>query len=164
MNRKSISTNAAVVTCDVCGRTLLRGEIADVFLARRRSGATSASCAPARAVHEGWIREGLDDVLARSRDGRSRSRSLLGRLRSAPRAEAGAEVDEPPARARRTREPAEPSTTPPVDERAGAEVRRARRPSRRRARAGARPPPAAEAPDHGLYARARCTACRRTPT
>jgi hypothetical protein len=33
-------------------------------------------------VHEGWIREGLDDVVARGRDGRNRRGSLLSRLRS----------------------------------------------------------------------------------
>jgi hypothetical protein len=32
VTRKSIATNMAVVSCDVCGRTLLRGENADVFL------------------------------------------------------------------------------------------------------------------------------------
>ncbi|WP_205698591.1 hypothetical protein [Conexibacter sp. SYSU D00693] len=81
MTRKSISTNAAVVACDVCGRTLLRGENADVFL---HGGSRRMVCelCTARAVHEGWIREGLDDVEARSRDHRGRSRSLLGRLRS----------------------------------------------------------------------------------
>lgn len=82
MTRKSISTNAAVVSCDVCGRTLLRGETADVFLHGGHRRMVCELCT-ARAVHEGWIREGLDDVLARQREGRgSRSRSLLGRLRS----------------------------------------------------------------------------------
>ena len=82
MTRKSISTNAAVVSCDVCGRTLLRGETADVFLHGGHRRMVCELCT-ARAVHEGWIREGLDDVLARQRDGRGgRSRSLLGRLRS----------------------------------------------------------------------------------
>jgi hypothetical protein len=82
VTRKSISTNAAVVSCDVCGRTLLRGEHADVFL---HGGARRNVCdlCRARAVHEGWIREGLDDAVARSRDARSRKRggSLLSRLR-----------------------------------------------------------------------------------
>jgi hypothetical protein len=78
LTRKSISTNAPVVSCDVCGRTLLRGEHADVFL---HGGARRMVCdlCTARAVHEGWIREGLDDVQAR-RIERGRGRSLLGRL------------------------------------------------------------------------------------
>jgi hypothetical protein len=33
-------------------------------------------------VHEGWIREGLDDVVARKRDGRGRGPSFLSRLRT----------------------------------------------------------------------------------
>jgi hypothetical protein len=41
-------------------------------------------------VHEGWIREGLDDVVARGRDGRrSRGGSLLSRLRSRREPSAG---------------------------------------------------------------------------
>jgi hypothetical protein len=81
LTRKSITTNPAVVTCDVCGRTLLRGEHADVFLA---GGARRNVCdlCTGRAVHEGWIREGLDDAIARGRDGRHRrGGSLFARLR-----------------------------------------------------------------------------------
>jgi hypothetical protein len=81
VTRKSIQTNGPVVSCDVCGRTLLRGEHADVFL---HGGSRRQVCelCTARAVHEGWIREGLDDATVRSRqDGRRRG-SLLQRLRA----------------------------------------------------------------------------------
>ncbi|MCW3000908.1 MAG: hypothetical protein JWQ20_206 [Conexibacter sp.] len=82
MTRKSITTNPPVVTCDVCGRTLLRGENSDVFLSGGSRRNVCELCT-GRAVHEGWIREGLDDVVARSRDGRNRRRgSLLSRLRT----------------------------------------------------------------------------------
>src|SRR3954464_11779930 len=82
LTRKSITTNPAVVTCDVCGRTLLRGEHADVFIAGGQRRNVCELCT-GRAVHEGWIREGLDDVVARGRDGRHRrGGSLLSRLRS----------------------------------------------------------------------------------
>jgi hypothetical protein len=82
LTRKSITTNPAVVTCDVCGRTLLRGENADVFIAGGQRRNVCELCT-GRAVHEGWIREGLDDVVARGRDGRNRrGGSLLSRLRS----------------------------------------------------------------------------------
>jgi hypothetical protein len=81
LTRKSITTNPAVVTCDVCGRTLLRGENADVFIAGGQRRNVCELCT-GRAVHEGWIREGLDDVVARGRDGRNRRGSLLSRLRS----------------------------------------------------------------------------------
>jgi hypothetical protein len=80
VTRKAITTSHAVVSCDVCGRTLLRGEHADVFLHGGQRRMVCELCTP-RAAHEGWIREGLDD--ARVRDsGDRRSRSLLGRLRS----------------------------------------------------------------------------------
>jgi hypothetical protein len=80
VTRKAITTSHAVVSCDVCGRTLLRGEHADVFLHGGQRRMVCELCTP-RAAHEGWIREGLDD--ARVRDhGDRRSRSLLGRLRN----------------------------------------------------------------------------------
>jgi hypothetical protein len=83
VTRKSITTNPAVVTCDVCGRTLLRGENSDVFLAGGSRRNVCELCT-GRAVHEGWIREGLDGVVAGNRDGRKSRRggSLLSRLRT----------------------------------------------------------------------------------
>jgi hypothetical protein len=82
LTRKAITTNPAVVTCDVCGRTLLRGEHADVFIAGGQRRQVCDLCT-GRAVHEGWIREGLDDVVARGRDGRHRrGGSFLSRLRA----------------------------------------------------------------------------------
>lgn len=80
MTRKSIQTNPPVVTCDVCGRTLLRGETSDVFLAGGSRRNVCELCT-GRAVHEGWLREGLDDVMAHGRERRHRRGSLLSRLR-----------------------------------------------------------------------------------
>ena len=94
MERKSITTTRETVTCDVCGRTLLRGEHADPFIA---GGARRMVCelCIARAANEGWIREGADNALQVRRSGPRGGRSLLGRLRPAraPREPAG----EPPA-------------------------------------------------------------------
>lgn len=82
MTRKTIVTNMAVIGCDVCGRTLLRGENADIFL-HGGSRRTVCELCTTRAMHEGWIREGVDDALGGRRTGeRSSARSLLGRLRS----------------------------------------------------------------------------------
>jgi hypothetical protein len=80
VTRKSISTSTPAVSCDVCGRTLLRGEQADVFL---HGGVRRNVCelCTQRAAHEGWIREGLDDATVRARAHNGRSRSLLARLR-----------------------------------------------------------------------------------
>lgn len=92
MTRKSIVTNGPVISCDVCGRTLLRGESSETFLA---GGARRNVCelCTQRAAHEGWIREGLDGATVRSGGrvrGRVREGSLLGRLRA--RREAAREV------------------------------------------------------------------------
>jgi hypothetical protein len=86
LTRKSITTSHAAVACDVCGRTLLRGEHSDIFLA---GGARRTVCelCTARATHEGWIREGLD-LGAGARRGDARRRSLFGRL-GRPRRENG---------------------------------------------------------------------------
>lgn len=91
--RKSISTSHAIVACDVCGRTLLRGEHADGFLhgGNRR---TVCELCTVRAMHEGWIRDGLDGDLDRTPDRSGNARSLLGRLR-ARRVEAGRPAVEP---------------------------------------------------------------------
>jgi hypothetical protein len=80
VSRKSITTSHAAVACDVCGRTLLRGEQADVFL---NAGARRMVCelCTARATHEGWIREGLDLSTGARRSGEGR-RSIFSRLRS----------------------------------------------------------------------------------
>jgi len=98
MERKSISTTREAVACDVCGRTLLRGEHADPFIA---GGARRMVCelCIARAANEGWIREGADNTLGVRRNGPRSGRSLLGRLRPARPARAAApEPDLPYAR------------------------------------------------------------------
>ncbi len=74
----------------MCGRTLLRGEHSDVFLA---GGARRTVCelCTGRATHEGWIREGLD-LGAGARRGDARRRSPIGRLLRTRRAPNGHEA------------------------------------------------------------------------
>ncbi len=94
MERKSITTSRAAVACDVCGRTLLRGEHADAFIANGSRRMVCELCT-ARAANEGWIREGADNALVVRRNGaRGGPRSLLGRLRP-PRRETAAPVELP---------------------------------------------------------------------
>jgi len=95
MERKSITTTRPAVACDVCGRTLLRGEHADPFIA---GGARRMVCelCVARAANEGWIREGADNALGVRRSGPRGGRSLLGRLRPARTPGRRAASDEPP--------------------------------------------------------------------
>jgi hypothetical protein len=81
MNRRTITTSHAAVACDVCGRTLLRGEEADPFIAGGTRRLVCHLCT-ARAANEGWIREGLGDDLSVRHNGREgRGGSLLRRLR-----------------------------------------------------------------------------------
>jgi hypothetical protein len=80
LRSREIKTNRGDVHCDVCGRTLLRGERAEPFLA---GGARRLVCelCTARATHEGWIREAGADELATRPPRPDRGRSLIGRLR-----------------------------------------------------------------------------------
>jgi hypothetical protein len=80
MTRKAITTSHAAVSCEVCGRTLLRGEQAEPFIAGGTRRLVCNLCT-ARAANEGWIREGLADTLSTPRHGRERRGSLLRRLR-----------------------------------------------------------------------------------
>jgi hypothetical protein len=78
---RDIRTNESDVSCDVCGRNLLRGEHAESFLA---AGARRNVCelCTVRAQHEGWIREaGGDDLGIRHPSAERRRRGLLARLR-----------------------------------------------------------------------------------
>src|SRR5918992_6302928 len=77
---RDIRTNQTDIACDICGRTLLRGEHAETFLAGGSRREVCDLCT-ARAQHEGWIREaGGDELELRQtrHDGRG---SFLERLR-----------------------------------------------------------------------------------
>ena len=92
---KPIRTAAAELDarCDVCGRTLLRGERAHAFLEGTEARSVCELCTH-RADQEGWIREGTMPVFE-GRGSRSESRgSLLGRLR---RRRGASEHGSPPA-------------------------------------------------------------------
>jgi hypothetical protein len=113
---RDIRTNQEDVACDVCGRTLLRGENAEPYLA---GGARRMVCdlCTARAQHEGWIPEvGADEyALARSRH-EGRGRSWLDRVRARrDRArEAHAELEEAAAEPEDWEHDAAPVPEPPV--------------------------------------------------
>jgi hypothetical protein len=123
---RDIRTNQQDVSCDVCGRTLLRGERAEPFLA---GGARRHVCelCTARAQHEGWIREsGADELTLRSARHEGRTR-LVDRLRSRRErareaaeaqeaaqeaAEAGVHFDSPPRAPASEPPPPEPPRRP----------------------------------------------------
>jgi hypothetical protein len=82
MPSRDIRTNQTDIACDICGRTLLRGEHAEGFLAAGQRRQVCDLCT-ARAQHEGWIREsGGDDLALRHTRHDGRGRSFLDRLRT----------------------------------------------------------------------------------
>ncbi len=91
---RSIRTSTQQVACDVCGRTLLRGERAEIYLT---GGARRSVCelCTSRALHGGWVREGTVPDYGEPSDRSERRRSLLGRRRRGRRAEAET-IDSPP--------------------------------------------------------------------
>ena len=69
------------VSCDVCGRTILKGERAEWYLAPGGHRRQVCDLCAARAQHHGWIREsGAGDLPARMPRNEPR-RGVLGRLR-----------------------------------------------------------------------------------
>jgi hypothetical protein len=81
MTTRDIRTSHETSVCDVCGRTLLRGEHADVYLNGGMRRSVCELC-KTRALHEGWVREGTVPAYEGGDPGAERRRSLLGRLRS----------------------------------------------------------------------------------
>jgi hypothetical protein len=79
--KKELRPDHPLVDCDVCGRTLLKGEHAEPYLAPGGQRKLVCDLCAGRAAHEGWIREsGHADLPAGRRRPEGR-RSLLGRLR-----------------------------------------------------------------------------------
>jgi hypothetical protein len=105
---RDIKTNQLDIACDVCGRTLLRGEHAEHYLTGGERRMVCDLCGP-RAQHEGGIREsGADDLALRHPRHEGRGRSFLDRLRA--RRERARELHEA------QEEEHEPATPAPVPE------------------------------------------------
>jgi hypothetical protein len=72
------------VSCDVCGRTILKGERAEWYLAPGGHRRQVCDLCAVRAQHHGWIREsGAGDLPARVPRNEPR-RGVMGRLRRRP--------------------------------------------------------------------------------
>jgi hypothetical protein len=122
----------------VCGRTLLRGEHAEVYVSGGSRRSVCELCT-SRALHGGWVREGTVPQYDESSSRSDRRRTLLGRLRSRREAEAEADsfdetTEEPPLQQQPA--PAWPDPPPRQTERRAPSPRRARRSADRDSTAG----------------------------
>jgi hypothetical protein len=70
-----------MVSCAVCGRTILKGERTEAYLAPGGQRKIVCELCTARADHEGWIRESAHGDMPATRRPREPRRSLIGRLR-----------------------------------------------------------------------------------
>jgi hypothetical protein len=93
VSTRDIRTSDPSAACEVCGRTLLRGERAEVFLSGG-SRRTVCELCTSRAVHEGWVREGAAATYDGGGSSGERRRSLLGRLRPRRDGRAGFSQDD----------------------------------------------------------------------
>jgi hypothetical protein len=80
MSTKDIRPSHAYLPCDICGRTLLRGERIEVFISGGNRHQVCELCKP-RALQEGWLREGSVPDYERTVVSQERRRPLLRRRR-----------------------------------------------------------------------------------
>jgi hypothetical protein len=119
VTKKELKTDEEARSCDICGRTILKGERTEPYLAPGGRRKTVCELCKPRAQHEGWIRESAHGDIPATRARPAQRGSFVGRLRgmfdaddAATSPEEGAEEEAPPvfddepAPRRREREPA----------------------------------------------------------
>src|SRR2546423_15544834 len=86
---KEVRPSHEEVVCDVCERTMLKGERAEPYLAPGGQRMLVCELCTDRAYAAGWIRESADDELPAASRRNEPRRSIVSRLRrraAAPRA------------------------------------------------------------------------------
>jgi hypothetical protein len=81
VNTRDIRTSNQHVACDVCGRTLLRGERAETYVGGGNRRSVCELCT-SRALNEGWVREGTMPSFEGGSSDQDRRRSLFARMRT----------------------------------------------------------------------------------
>src|SRR6478672_13227112 len=79
--KKELKTDEEPIACDICGRTILKGERTEPFLAPGGRRKTVCELCIPRADHEGWIRESAQNDIPATRARPQQRRSLVGRIR-----------------------------------------------------------------------------------
>src|SRR5437868_13130518 len=79
--KKELTTDEEARSCDICGRTILKGERTEPYLAPGGRRKTVCELCIPRADHEGWIRESAHADVPATRARPQPRRSLTGRLR-----------------------------------------------------------------------------------
>jgi hypothetical protein len=85
--KKELRPTHEDVSCDICGRTILKGERTEAYLAPGGQRRTVCELCTDRAYNEGWIRESAHGEMPASTRRPQERRSLLGRMRRRREAE-----------------------------------------------------------------------------
>src|SRR5919204_6605242 len=79
--KKELKVGLEEIVCDVCGRTMLKGERTETYLAPGGQRMLVCELCTDRAYAAGWIRESAHDELPAAGRRAEPRRSLVGRFR-----------------------------------------------------------------------------------